>query len=231
MSIMDPADFEYLVNHLEQEGDLKDSIREVVADLEKRVRTMTAKLSKVHSTPSSEIPSLVKSVLSTLDPCKESTAAIAALIPPNQFWRWKDLWARHLQSSVFVMAFCEYLTSGGLITLQTCSSNLGIKEEWKDRFYLQAEDYLQGIITMINELSRLAVNSVTMKQFETPFKISQFVQDVFAGFSVLNLKNDALRRRFDSIKYDVKRIEEVVYDVSLRNLNDPNGGNQAPNVA
>jgi hypothetical protein len=53
----------------------------------------------------------------------------------------------------------------------------------------------------------------------------------------LNLKNDLLRRRFDSLKYDIKKIEEgemishgpeylcdrgghdtVVYDVSLRKL-------------
>jgi len=35
---------------------------------------------------------------------------------------------------------------------------------------------------------------------------------------MLNLKNDPLRRRFDSLKYDIKKIEEVVYDVTLRKL-------------
>ncbi len=34
----------------------------------------------------------------------------------------------------------------------------------------------------------------------------------------LNLRNDALRRRFDSLKYDVKKCEDVVYDISLRGL-------------
>ena len=28
--------------------------------------------------------------------------------------------------------------------------------------------------------------------------------------------------RFDSIKYDVKKIEEVVYDITLRGLHNPN---------
>lgn len=28
------------------------------------------------------------------------------------------------------------------------------------------------------------------------------------AFGLLNLKNDSLRKRFDSIKYDVKRLEE-----------------------
>ena len=39
-----------------------------------------------------------------------------------------------------------------------------------------------------------------------------------SAFSILNLKNDNLRKRFDSIKYDVKKLEEVVYDLSLRGL-------------
>jgi predicted translin family RNA/ssDNA-binding protein len=74
---------------------------------------------------------------------------------------------------------------------------------------------------MVNELSRLAVNSVTLGNFQQPIRISLFVKELFAGFSVLNLKNDTLRRRFDSLKYDMKKIEEVVYDVSLRRLASP----------
>jgi broad-specificity NMP kinase len=108
--------------------------------------------------------------------------------------------------------------------------------------------------------SRLAVNAVTLGNFDEPIKISIFVKDLFTGFSMvnsvalrpfpslnltfllqsnqLNLKNDTLRRRFDSLKYDIKKIEEgneatlfdfvdndssstmciVVYDVSLRKL-------------
>jgi len=83
---------------------------------------------------------------------------------------------------------------------------------------LTPEDYLHGVITVINELSRLAVNRVTLGDFEAPLRISVFAKEVFTGFSMLNLKNDLLRRRFDSLKYDIKKIEEVVYDVSLRKL-------------
>jgi hypothetical protein len=34
----------------------------------------------------------------------------------------------------------------------------------------------------------------------------------------LNLRNDILRRKFDSLKYDLKRCEDVVYDLTLRGL-------------
>lgn len=80
-------------------------------------------------------------------------------------------------------------------------SKLSVKDEWKDRFSLTAEDYLHGLITLVNELvrllnpaspvtyqwlyqSRLAVNAVTMGNFDEPLKISVFVKDLFAGFSM-----------------------------------------------
>lgn len=41
------------------------------------------------------------------------------------------------------------------------------------------------------------------------------------GFRLLNLKNDGLRKKFDSLKYDMKKVEEVVYDLSIRGLLKP----------
>lgn len=77
---------------------------------------------------------------------------------------------------------------------------------------------MQSLISLIEELARLAVNSVTLGDYQRPLEISRFVKDIHAGFQILNLKNDSLRRRSDSIKYNVKKIEDVVYDLSLRNL-------------
>lgn len=47
------------------------------------------------------------------------------------------------------------------------------------------------------------MNSVTLGDYERPLQISHFVKDIHAGFQLLNLKNDGLRRRSDSIKYSV----------------------------
>ncbi|KAI0917047.1 hypothetical protein AcW1_007658 [Taiwanofungus camphoratus] len=175
-------------------------------------------LNKIHSTPTDQIAALIESVQPTLSSCRETTAALAELTPPNQFWRWKDMWSTSLRKAVFSAALIEYLRSGVLLSLSQASEMLGIEDDWHDRFVLTAEDYLHALISLVNELSRLAVNAVTLGDYEQPIKISIFVKDLFAGFSMLNLKNDTLRRRYDSLKYDIKKIEEVVYDVSLRRL-------------
>ena len=66
--------------------------------------------------------------------------------------------------------------------------------------------------------SRLAVNAVTSGDYGRPMKIAKFVGELDSGFRLLNLKNDSLRKRFDGLKYDLKKVEEIVYDVTIRGL-------------
>ncbi|KAG6816806.1 hypothetical protein H0H87_002775 [Tephrocybe sp. NHM501043] len=169
---------------------------------------MVGILNKIHSTPSDAMPSLLDAVRPVLLSCRDTTRALVGLIPENQFWRWKDMWSNSLRTAVFAASLIEYLSTRNLISLEQVSEILGIEDEWNDRLSLPVEDYLHGLISLVNELSRLAVNAVTLGNFEEPIRISIFVKDLFTGFSMLNLKNDLLRRRFDSLKYDIKKIEE-----------------------
>ncbi|KAJ7644129.1 Translin [Roridomyces roridus] len=219
---MDPVDLEKLNSLLEHDVGVNEKIKEQVKEFDKKIRIIVGILGKIHSTPSGSMPQLIESVQPVLLSCREITAAIADVIPRDQFWRWKDSWSNSIRAAVFASALIEYLRTGTLISLARVSSEiLGIQDEWKDRFSLPVEDYLHGLITMVNELARYSVNAVTLGNFEEPMKISAFVKELFSGFIMLNLKNDSLRRRFDSLKYDLKKVEEVVYDVSLRKLAVP----------
>ena len=76
----------------------------------------------------------------------------------------------------------------------------------------------EAVLILYFHQSRLARNSVTLGDYRRPLQIAQFIKDVHAGFQILNLKNDTLRKRSDGIKYRVKEVEDVVYDISLRGL-------------
>ncbi|KAF9643915.1 translin [Thelephora ganbajun] len=218
------SQLDYINDLLEKDSELRDKIRDEVHDLDKKTRMMAGILNKLHSTPQDQIAPLLDSVRPIIQSCRKNSSALAEIIPPNQLWKWKDMWSISLRNAIYSAALVEYVTTRSLISLEQVNATLGIDDAWKDRFALTAEDYLHALITLVNELSRLAVNSVTMGNFDEPLKISIFVKDVFSGFSMLNLKNDTLRRRYDSLKYDLKKIEEVVYDVSLRKLS----GTKAP---
>lgn len=88
----------------------------------------------------------------------------------------------------------------------------------RDAFHITIEEYLFALIDLTQELSRLATNAVTLGDPDLSLRIASFVKDVFIGFQVLNLKNDLLRKRVDSVKYNVQRVEDVVYDLSLRGM-------------
>jgi predicted translin family RNA/ssDNA-binding protein len=100
----------------------------------------------------------------------------------------------------------------------TCVKTVPVNLKDEDKFHITIEDYLLALTTTIEELARLAPNAVTLGDYARPLQISKFIKDVHAGFQLLNLKNDILRRRTDGIKYSVKKVEDVVYDLSLRGL-------------
>jgi predicted translin family RNA/ssDNA-binding protein len=110
----------------------------------------------------------------------------------------------------------RYLPQLPAVARLTVTVPVNLKDQ--DAFHITIEEYLQSLITLIEELARLAINSVTLGDYQRPLQISRFVKDIHAGFQILNLKNDSLRRRSDSIKYNVKKVEDIVYDLSLRNL-------------
>jgi hypothetical protein len=81
------------------------------------------------------------------------------------------------------------------------------------------EDYLLAVAGLPQEVTPYATLAVRVNLFTVPAQLSAFVGDLYSGFRLLNLKNDALRRRFDGIKYAVTKLDEIVYDLHIRKLN------------
>ena len=67
---------------------------------------------------------------------------------------------------------------------------------------------------------------MVLDDYERPKHIASFVKEVHAGFQILNLKNDSLRRRSDGIKYQVKKVEEIMFELSVRELIPKDGPNE-----
>lgn len=155
------------------------------------------------------------------DLLEESSGCLWAT-QPGKVWelrRFHEHWRFVLQRLVFLAAFVVYLESETLVTREAVAEILGIEADRERGFHLDIEDYLSGVLTLASELARLAVNSVTAGDYSRPLRISTFINELDSGFRLLNLKNDSLRKRYDGLKYDVKKIEEVVYDLSIRGLN------------
>ncbi|KAF8418959.1 putative Translin-1 [Tirmania nivea] len=224
-SVVDPEIFESVQKQIDEDSQLRDELKGYLRLMDRQARQISSILSRAHSVPSSVLPQLISSTQAVFAEQKATIGQLAEAASKYPYYKYNNIWTRDIQNAVFAVIFAGWLVGkdgkqGELMTIEQVGEALGIPVNVRDRdtFHLTIEEYLQSIITLIEELSRLAVNSVTLGDYQRPLLISRFVKDLHSAFQVLNLKNDTLRRRSDGIKYNVKKIEDVVYDLSLRNL-------------
>ncbi|XP_072902220.1 translin isoform X1 [Hemitrygon akajei] len=216
---------------LAADQDVREEIRKVVQVLEQTAREILTLLQTVHQMSGfKEIPNKCQKAREHFDTVKTHLAELKTKFPADQYYRFNEHWRFVLQRLIFLAAFVVYLESETLVTRKGVAEILGIEMHRDKGFHLDIEDYLSGLLILANELSRLALNSVTAGDYSRPLRISSFINELDSGFRLLNLKNDSLRKRYDGLKYDVKKIEEVVYDLSIRGLgkgDEPSGGTVA----
>jgi len=88
----------------------------------------------------------------------------------------------------------------------------------KKQLKIGAEDYLMGICDLTGELGRRAVNLSVKKKYNEVLKIRELVDDIYGEFLKFNLRNSELRKKSDSIKWNLKKIEDIVYDLKTKGL-------------
>ncbi|OXU23375.1 hypothetical protein TSAR_009962 [Trichomalopsis sarcophagae] len=219
--------FNSFQDHLNNEQELREEIRNNVKEIEKISRDIVMTLQNIHNDHTEEnISKYFYSIVAQY--CSKSRELfggvrkhyekLAAIVPHDQYYRYHDQWKSVTQRLCFLASLVVYLEVKVLVTKETVAEILGLKHKREDGFHLDLEDFLMGLLQLSSELSRFAVNSVTNGDYHRPMEIAHFVNELNAGFRLLNLKNDSLRKRFDALKYDVKKIEEVVYDLSIRGL-------------
>ncbi|XP_065082104.1 translin [Ochlerotatus camptorhynchus] len=221
--------FDGFNDYLNKEQELREQIREVVREIDQAAKEATIALQVIHSSLT-EVSGACLAARNQFEVCRKGYERLAGLIPEGQYYRYNDHWHFLTQRVVFLVALTVYLEKGFLVSRDTTAEVLGMKTKQAHGFHLDIEDYLMGILQLASELSRYATNSVTLGDYERPLTISKFVADLNSGFRLLNLKNDGLRKRFDALKYDVKKIEEIVYDISIRGLRADPAAAAAPST-
>ena len=112
----------------------------------------------------------------------------------------------------------------GLIVLPTeVESILGLEK-------IDYNNYLLGLLRLIdtivdfttNAIIRISISSNSSPVSKSQYTIGainlQLINKLQSGFQLLDLKNDSIRRKYDGLKYNLKKVNGIVYDLSLRNL-------------
>ncbi|KAL0637965.1 Translin-1 [Maublancomyces gigas] len=227
-AMVDPEIFAAVQEMIEKDSAVKEEIRNALRKLDKEVRKITSILSRVHIVPAEHVPKLTDSVNDGFKQVRDEIEGLVEIVKDYPYYKYNGLWTRDLQNTVFLVLLHGWLersygiagSENSLLTIDEVGAVLGVPVNLKteDKFHLTIEEYLHAVISLVEELTRLTTNAVTQRDFLRPQMINRFVKDIHSSFQVLNLKNDSLRRRSDSLKYSVKKVEDVNYDLILRNL-------------
>lgn len=116
----------------------------------------------------------------------------------------------HADTNINAVAFQEYVEA---VSFYEFVKNRRIPT--KASLGVRAEDYLSGICDLTGELVRKAIYDVIHKKFDEAEKIKELVHDIYGEFLKLHLRNSELRKKSDSIKWNLKKLEEVMYDIAV----------------
>jgi translin len=77
--------------------------------------------------------------------------------------------------------------------------------------------YLSGISDLTGELVRKAVNEAIHNNFGSVEAIRGLVEEIYGEFLKFDFRNGELRKKSDSIKYNLQKLEQLAYELKSKN--------------
>lgn len=105
----------------------------------------------------------------------------------------------------------EYVEAVALLEFEKCVVLSSAK-----KLNVSTSDYLMGLADLTGELGRLAVACAIKGNYEKVEYIRQNVEELWGEMLKFDFRNSALRRKFDSIKYNLRKIEDINYDIKVK---------------
>jgi len=106
----------------------------------------------------------------------------------------------------FVEALCYYrFVSEGRVPSK---SELGVSSDF----------YLLGLCDLSGELVRNAINKASNGEFAAVEMVKDLVVEIYERLLQFDFRNSELRSKFDGLKYDVKKLEDVVFQIKLKQM-------------
>jgi predicted translin family RNA/ssDNA-binding protein len=79
-----------------------------------------------------------------------------------------------------------------------------------------SEYYLLGLCDLTGELVRKAVNEGINANYKQVVEIKELVADIYGEFIKMDITDGELRKKYDAIKYDLKKLEDLVLELKIK---------------
>ncbi|XP_075780851.1 translin-associated protein X isoform X1 [Pelodiscus sinensis] len=104
----------------------------------------------------------------------------------------------------------------------TPSSNSDDKQLCTWSLKVTPVDYLLGVADLTGELMRMCINSVGNGDIDTPFELSQFLRQIYDGFSYIgNTGPYEVSKKLYTLKQSLAKVENACYTLKVRGSEIP----------
>lgn len=107
-----------------------------------------------------------------------------------------------IQEYVEAAAYFSYITKGKIPS--------------KSELNVNVEQYLMGLADLTGELMRKGIDFLINNKFDEALKIKNLVDEIYGGFLMFDLRNSELRKKADSIKWNLTKLQEVIFEAGLK---------------
>jgi predicted translin family RNA/ssDNA-binding protein len=111
----------------------------------------------------------------------------------------------------FKVAIQEYVEALGLLKFVETGKIMPYSEEFVD-----PENYLMGVCDLCGELVRKAINSSIKENYRVAVAVRSALEEIYTELSKFDFRNGELRRKYDGIKYELKKLDDVVFELKMK---------------
>lgn len=80
---------------------------------------------------------------------------------------------------------------------------------------ISQEAYIGGICDFTGELVRLSAKKAIDNDLESVENLKESVEGILESLLEFDFRNNGLRRKYDSVKYNLQRIENILYEMKI----------------
>eukprot|EP00754_Rhynchopus_humris_P040631 Rhum_TRINITY_DN23714_c0_g1::Rhum_TRINITY_DN23714_c0_g1_i1::g.178617::m.178617 len=193
VSILPPGTFAGML----QDESLRDDVHQHHRVLARKNQSTLLKLSYGYV---DEATQQCAEVLEALRALPEHVLAPA----PNRDGRTSQL----IQGYIAIAAQVCFYEQGVLLSKRAAEEALGPRVQVED------QEYLIGVIGFVEELAAYGLRRAAQKDVLSVAASRDVAQRFLELMMEFNFRNDQLRRSYDSVKWNVRRLNELLYDLS-----------------
>lgn len=82
---------------------------------------------------------------------------------------------------------------------------------------VKLDEYLLGLCDFTGELMRYATNMFINRYFDEVMRAKETLDNIYDELGLFDFRNGDIRRKYDSIKYSVKKVDELVIEIIKQN--------------